>query len=122
MDYLELNTKLKEAEKTIKYLKIKLKTSKVELQEWEIHNGRFPKHTQGNSSKFYIREKDSYSNVCEIYGGKEKGKRNSLIISKVPQMLSIINKLADRTNPMQATINLLSRQAIELQKLMQLRN
>jgi len=119
MDYLEINTKLKEAEDTIKFLKTKLKSSNVELQEWEIHNGRFPKHTQGNSSKFYIREKDSYSNVCEIYGGKEKGKRNSLIISKVPQMLSIINKLADRKNHIPTTIVLLSRQARELQKIIQ---
>ena len=121
MDYLELNTKLKEAEKTIKYLKIKLKTSKVELQEWEIHNGR-PYSRSRPTTKFYIREKDSYSNVCEIYGGKEKGKKNSLIISKVPQMLNIINQLADRKKHIPTTIILLCKQAIELQKLMQLRN
>ena len=119
MDYLEINTKLKEAEDTIKLLKKALSNSNVELQEWEIHQGRFPKHTQGNSSKFYIKEKNSYRNVCEVYGGKEKGAQTSLIISKVPQMLSIINELADRKNHIPTTIVLLSKQAVELQKLIQ---
>ena len=119
MDYLEINTKLKEAEDTIKLLKKELASSNVELQEWEIHHGRFPKHTQGNSSKFYIKEKNSYRNVCEVYGGKEKGAQTSLIISKVPQMLSIINELADRKNHIPTTIVLLSKQAVELQKLIQ---
>lgn len=120
MDYSEINTKLKEAENTIKLLKRELKNSNIELQEWEIHNGR-PYSRSKPTTKFYIREKDSYSNVCEIYGGKEKGKQNSLIISKVPQMLTIINQLADRKK-LPETIILLCKQAIELQNLMQLKN
>jgi hypothetical protein len=111
MDYLEINTKLKEAEDTIKLLKKELTKSNVELQDWVIHHGRL--RSSKTSSKFYIKEKDSYNNVCEVYGGKEKGAQTSLIISKVPQMLSIINQIANHKN------HLLSKQAIELQKLIQ---
>ena len=119
MDYLEINTKLKEAEDTIKLLKKELANSNVELQDWEIHHGRGWNSNRPSNSKFYIKEKNSYKNVCEVYGGKEKGAQTSLIISKVPQMLSIINKLADRKNHIPTTIVLLSKQAVELQKLIQ---
>ena len=118
MDYLEINTKLKEAEDTIKLLKKALSNSNVELQDWEIHHGRGMMSNK-NFAKFYIKEKNSYKNVCEVYGGKEKGAQTSLIISKVPQMLSIINELADRKNHIPTTIVLLSKQAVELQKLIQ---
>ena len=66
MDYLQINTKLKEAEDTIKLLKKELKNSNVELQEWEIHNGRSPYSRSRPTTKFYIREKASYNNVCEV--------------------------------------------------------
>tara|TARA_R110002167_G_C12181336_1_gene604611 strand:+ start:131 stop:499 length:369 start_codon:yes stop_codon:yes gene_type:complete len=122
MDYLEINTKLKEAEDTIKLLKKELTNSNVELQDWEIHHGRFVHHKHHRaSSKFYIKEKNSYTNVCEVYGGKEKGAQTSLIISKVPQMLSIINKIAEYKKHPILCIDILklSKQAIELQKLIQ---
>jgi len=81
MDYLEINTKLKEAEDTIKLLKKELANSNVELQDWEIHHGRGWNSNRPSNSKFYIKEKNSYKNVCEVYGGKEKGAQTSLIIS-----------------------------------------
>tara|TARA_B100001094_G_C18108871_1_gene759967 strand:+ start:857 stop:1213 length:357 start_codon:yes stop_codon:yes gene_type:complete len=118
MDYLEINTKLKEAENTIKLLKKELTKSNIELQEWEIHNGRLYSRSRP-TTKFYIREKASYNNVCEVYGGKEKGAQTSLIISKVPQMLNIINQLADHKKHIPTTIVLLSKQAMALQKLIQ---
>jgi hypothetical protein len=117
MDYLEINTKLKEAEDTIRLLKKALTNTNVELQDWVIHHGRL--RSSKTSSKFYIKEKDSYNNVCEVYGGKEKGAQTSLIISKVPQMLNIINQLADKKSHTPAKIPLLIKQAIELQKLIQ---
>jgi hypothetical protein len=134
MEALEINKKLKEAENTIKLLKKELASSKVEYQEWEIHHGRFPRyvHHQGRSSKFYIKEKNSPRNVCQVYGGKEKGAQTALIISKVPQMLNMMNQMADIIinepttdgtcnlhSSAHETMFLLNTQARELQKLIQ---
>ena len=94
MDYLEINAKLKEAENTIQLLKEALTNTNVDTQDWVIHHGR-GHNMVDSSAKFYIREGKSYNNVCEVYGGKEKGAQTALIISKVPQMLTIINQLAD---------------------------
>jgi len=121
MDYLEINKKLKEAENTIKLLKKELASSNVELQEWEIHHGRFPQyvHHQGRSSKFYIKEKNSSRNVCQVYGGKEKGAQTALIISKVPLMLNLINRMAEGTIHNTETRSILHQESRELQKLIQ---
>lgn len=95
MDYLEINAKLKEAENTIQLLKEALTNTNVDTQDWVIHHGRGVWSNNTSPAKFYIREGKSYNNVCEVYGGKEKGAQTALIISKVPQMLTIINQLAD---------------------------
>ena len=64
-------------------------------EEWEVK----VKLPRPNSKKYhtyyYIRKKNSHTNICNVYGSNEDGWRRSVIISQTPQMLSLISEVAE---------------------------
>ena len=64
-------------------------------EEWEVK----VKLPRPNSKKYhtyyYIRKKNSRTNICNVYGSHEDGWKRSVLISQTPQMLSLIRQVAE---------------------------
>ena len=67
-------------------------------EDWEVKI-RLPRP---NSKKchtyYYIRKKNSRTNICNVYGSHEDGWKRSVLISQTPQMLSLIRQIAQGNN------------------------
>lgn len=48
--------------------------------------------------RFYIYSENEGRNVMQVYGDSGRGTRNSVYLSKFPQMLALINNIAERNN------------------------
>lgn len=58
-------------------------------------NHRYSNHI---SRRFYIYSENEGRNVMQVYGDSGRGTRNSVYLSKFPQMLALITNIAEENN------------------------
>jgi len=54
-------------------------------------NGR----SENVSSRFYVKSKDKFGNIMQVYGDPVEGRRTATYLSKFPQMLGILRGICE---------------------------
>lgn len=70
---------------------------------WKVINKRSRYRTYGGCSnhvshRFYIYSEQESRNVMQVYGDYEVGTRNAVCLSKFPQMLALLNNVAEENS------------------------